>query len=187
MAMTLTSIILPRWISWNSEVLNEKVMSPFPLRAPLSLSLSPPKQTRRRPTETSQKKKKDSYKLIPGSKPQQIHYTYGLHTRCSSLTHKCEKFPQSVDCHNDDRYFCSVWRSVGFLMSFAVVIEGMTFLSFVVMIAGGKQKRESGWKILAGLLFLIGGVQCAGMALIVKPYSLFSPPFPNHRFDITRG
>lgn len=72
-------------------------------------------------------------------------------------------------------------------MSFAVVIEGMTFLSFVVMIAGGKQKRESGWKILAGLLFLIGGVQCAGMALIVKPYFLFSPPFPNHRFDITRG
>lgn len=52
-------------------------------------------------------------------------------------------------------------------MSFAVVIEGMTFISFVVMIAGGKQKRESGWKILAGLLFLIGGVQCAGMALIV--------------------
>lgn len=57
-------------------------------------------------------------------------------------------------------------------MSFAVVIEGMTFFSFVVMIAGGKQKRESGWKILAGLLFLIGGVQCAGMTLIVWPLSL---------------
>lgn len=72
-------------------------------------------------------------------------------------------------------------------MSFAVVIEGMTFISFVVMIAGGKQKRESGWKILAGLLFLIGGVQCAGMALIVKPYSLRCPPFPIRQFDILRG
>lgn len=72
-------------------------------------------------------------------------------------------------------------------MSFAVVIEGMTFISFVVMIAGGKQKRESGWKILAGLLFLIGVVQCAGMALIVKPYSLRFPPFPIHQFDNPRG
>lgn len=159
--MTLTSIILPRWISWNSEILNEKVMSP-----PNPPSLSIPKQTRRRPTETNQKK--GSCRLILRLN-QQIHYTYGLHTRCSSSTHKCEKFPRSVDCHEDDRSFCSVWRSVGFLMSFAVVIEGMTFLSFIVMIAGGKQKRESGWKILAGLLFLIGGVQCAGMALIVKP------------------
>lgn len=69
-------------------------------------------------------------------------------------------------------------------MSFAVVIEGMTFFSFVVMIAGGKQKRESGWKILAGLLFLIGGIQCAGMALIVKPYSLLRPLFPNRQFEI---
>lgn len=72
-------------------------------------------------------------------------------------------------------------------MSFAVVIEGMTFFSFVVMIAGGKQKRESGWKILAGLLFLIGGVQCAGMALIVKPFSLLRPPFPNRQLKIRRG
>lgn len=63
-------------------------------------------------------------------------------------------------------------------MSFAVVIEGMTFISFIVMIAGGKQKRESGWKILAGLLFLIGGVQCAGMALIVSPTLFFALRFP---------
>lgn len=64
-------------------------------------------------------------------------------------------------------------------MSFAVVIEGMTFISFVVMIAGGKQKRESGWKILAGLLFLIGGVQCAGMALIVSPTLFTALRFPS--------
>ncbi len=61
-----------------------------------------------------------------------------------------------------------MWRTVGFLMSFAVVIEGMTLISFLVMLAGGKQKRESGWKILSGLLLLIGAVQCAGMALIVR-------------------
>lgn len=60
-----------------------------------------------------------------------------------------------------------MWRSVGFLMSFAVVIEGMTIVAYIVMIAGGKQKREQGWKILCGLLFVVGVLQCAGMALIV--------------------
>lgn len=68
-------------------------------------------------------------------------------------------------------------------MSFAVVIEGMTFFSFVVMIAGGKQKRESGWRILAGLLFLIGGVQCAGMALITYLYENDDRFFPGWRLD----
>ena len=61
-----------------------------------------------------------------------------------------------------------MWRSVGFLLSFAVVLEGMTLITYVVILIGGKQKRESGWKILAGLHFLCGAVQCAAMAIIVS-------------------
>ena len=61
-----------------------------------------------------------------------------------------------------------MWRSVGFLMSFAVVMEGMTLIAFLVVIAGGKQKRESGWRVLVGLLLLVGMIQCAGMSLIVS-------------------
>lgn len=53
-------------------------------------------------------------------------------------------------------------------MSFSVVMEGMTLIAFMVMIAGGKQKRESGWKILTGFLILVGLIQCASMALIVS-------------------
>lgn len=53
-------------------------------------------------------------------------------------------------------------------MSFAVVMEGVTLIAFLVVIAGGKQKREQGWKVLTGLLLLAGMVQCAGMALIVS-------------------
>lgn len=41
MAMTLTSIILPRWISWNSEILNEKVMYPPPLTLTLATQTHP--------------------------------------------------------------------------------------------------------------------------------------------------
>ena len=53
-------------------------------------------------------------------------------------------------------------------MSFAVVMEGMTIIAFLVMITSGIQKRQTGWKILTGLLVLSGLVQCTGMSLIVS-------------------
>ena len=62
-----------------------------------------------------------------------------------------------------------MWRSVGFLMSFAVVLEGMTLIAYVVILAGGKQKREGGWKVLSALHVCCAALQCAGMAIIVSP------------------
>jgi len=61
-----------------------------------------------------------------------------------------------------------MWRSVGFLMSFAVVMEGMTLIAYIVILAGGKQKREQGWKILSGLHFLVGALQLGSMAIVVS-------------------
>lgn len=68
MAMTLTSIILPRWISWNSEILNEKVMSPLPplSHSPLSLSKHTQCASGGAQPETNQK---DYYKLTTKLKP----------------------------------------------------------------------------------------------------------------------
>lgn len=110
-----------------------------------------------------------------------IHYTYGLHRRCSntntppsssdlytpSTALYCVQFPRYNDCRGDDRYFCSMWRSVGFLMSFAVVLEGMTIAAFAVLLIGGKQKREQGWGVLTILVALAALVQAVGMALMV--------------------
>jgi formate hydrogenlyase subunit 3/multisubunit Na+/H+ antiporter MnhD subunit len=53
-------------------------------------------------------------------------------------------------------------------MSFAVVMEGMTLISFLVVIAGGKQKREKGWRILSALLVFVGIIQGVGMVIIVS-------------------
>ncbi len=58
-------------------------------------------------------------------------------------------------------------------MSFAVVLEGMTLIAYVVILAGGKQKRESGWGVLSGLHVLCAALQCAGMAIIVSDVSLW--------------
>ena len=108
-----------------------------------------------------------------------LHYTYGLHQRCSntnipptsdpyiSSSLKCVQFPRYSDCHAENRYFCSMWRSVGFLMSFAVVLEGMTIAAFSILLVGGKQKREQGWGALTILVTLAAVVQAIGMALMV--------------------
>ena len=98
---------------------------------------------------------------------ERIHYTYGLHRRCNSITGTCDYFPQNEDCHHD-RYFCSMWRSVGFLMSFAIVIEGMTLIAYLVILAGGVQKRATGWKVLSGMLVLVGAVQLTSMSIMVR-------------------
>ena len=114
------------------------------------------------------------------SSGKNLHYTYGLHRRCSNTNQppdssihltssvSCTSYPRYSDCQGEDRYFCSMWRSVGFLMSFAVVVEGMTIAAFAILLAGGKQRRESGWGALAILTGLAAFVQAIGMALIVS-------------------
>ena len=53
------------------------------------------------------------------------------------------------------------------MMSFAAVLELATLVAFVVVLVGGKQKREGGWKVLAFLLGVVGLLQCACMAIVV--------------------
>ena len=54
-------------------------------------------------------------------------------------------------------------------MSFAAVLELATIVAYLMVIAGGKQKREIGWRVLAFLLILVGVVQCGAMAIVVCP------------------
>lgn len=60
-----------------------------------------------------------------------------------------------------------MWRSVGFLMSFTVVLEGIALIAFVVMLMGGKQRRESGWRVLSAILIIGGSIEAVAMSLVV--------------------
>jgi hypothetical protein len=60
-----------------------------------------------------------------------------------------------------------MWRTIGFLMSLAVVIELCTVVSFVVIMAGGVQRRIAGYKVISSLLIFSALVQCAGMSIVV--------------------
>jgi len=59
-----------------------------------------------------------------------------------------------------------MWRTVGFLMSFAVIIELATLTSYAVVIIGGKQGRDKGWKVVCTLLLFSALMQCVSMALV---------------------
>jgi hypothetical protein len=108
-------------------------------------------------------------------------YSYGLHSRCSAVTGECVPFPRTTDCVKDSS-FCNMWRTVGFLITFGVVIELCTLVSFVVIMAGGVQRRAQGWMVAVALLIFSAFTQCAGMAVVVRlhpphhlPTSLYFP------------
>ncbi|ORY14690.1 hypothetical protein BCR34DRAFT_560091 [Clohesyomyces aquaticus] len=105
-------------------------------------------------------------KWITGSSDSRGEQSYGLHKRCFSSTGSCDPFPQKRDCRDDKWGFCSMWRTVGFLMSLAVVVELCTLVAFVVIIAGGVQRRSAGWKLQCSLLLFSSFIQCIGMAIV---------------------
>jgi hypothetical protein len=102
---------------------------------------------------------------VPSPSGGTVTDTIGLHRRCASSTGSCTPFPEESRC-DDDRSFCSMWRTTGFLMSFAVVAELATLVGFLVILAGGRIKREGGWKVLGGLLTVVAAAQFVGMAAV---------------------
>ncbi|KAI0151274.1 hypothetical protein BJ166DRAFT_501412 [Pestalotiopsis sp. NC0098] len=95
-----------------------------------------------------------------------FHHNLGLHHSCTSGSDPaCRPFPDDDDC-SDDKFFCSMWRSSGFLLSFATIVELATLVSFIVVMAGGKFKREDGWKLVGGLLLADAAIEFTGMALV---------------------
>jgi hypothetical protein len=66
-------------------------------------------------------------------------------------------------------------------MSFAVVLEGMALVAYVIVLSGGKRLRESGWKILSLLIILSAIVQAASMSIVV------GSGFPDCAYDLMGG
>lgn len=53
-------------------------------------------------------------------------------------------------------------------MSLGVVIEGMTIAAFMILLLGGKQRREQGWAVLSIMVAIAAVVQAAGMSITVS-------------------
>lgn len=93
---------------------------------------------------------------------------------------------------------------LGWLMSFSIVLEGMVIFAFLAILAGGRAKRETGWKFLSFMLFLVGTyaaygfdvletngcgatamVQCTAMALVAWVYDWDDRFFHGWNLDIS--
>jgi formate hydrogenlyase subunit 3/multisubunit Na+/H+ antiporter MnhD subunit len=53
-------------------------------------------------------------------------------------------------------------------MNLAAILEFVTIVTYIVVLASGKQKRQTGWKLLSIILLVTGMVQCAAMAIVVS-------------------
>jgi formate hydrogenlyase subunit 3/multisubunit Na+/H+ antiporter MnhD subunit len=53
-------------------------------------------------------------------------------------------------------------------MSLGVVIEGMTIAAFMILLFGGKQRREQGWAVLSIMVAIAAVLQAGGMSLTVR-------------------
>ena len=71
------------------------------------------------------------------------------------ITGGCKSWPTEQDCGLMPG-LCHSWKSAGFLVILAAVLEGICFVGFLAVFNGGYARRQSGWKILSVLLFLIG-------------------------------
>ena len=53
-------------------------------------------------------------------------------------------------------------------MNFSLMVELACVVAYITVLTGGRVVRESGWKILAGLLSLVALGQLVAMALVVS-------------------
>ena len=70
-------------------------------------------------------------------------------------------------------------------MSFAVVLEGMTFVVFLAILAGSREKRESGWRVLVSVLLLTAMVHGGGMGIIAWCFDHDGRFFEGWKLDVS--
>ncbi|KAI5462635.1 hypothetical protein BGZ63DRAFT_384377 [Mariannaea sp. PMI_226] len=98
---------------------------------------------------------------------QRVEKHIGLQKSCSNLDDPpCRPFPYKELCQDGERYFCSMWRTVGFMASFSTILCLAGLVSFAVIIGGGKYKRETGWPFVGALLTLVSIAEFATISIV---------------------
>lgn len=106
---------------------------------------------------------------VTTAKGETFEKKIGLHKSCSSLdSPRCRVFPSPELCQAGERYFCSMWRTVGFMASFATILCLASIVCFLVIMRGGKFKRETGWPFVAGMLSLVAVIELVMISLVVR-------------------
>jgi len=103
----------------------------------------------------------------------------GLYAACASVStmtlegHECRSFPGDEFCKAGggyERTFCSMWRDIR-LMAWLVLSGHATSIgTLLAILAGGRMKRETGWKFLGCLLPVIAIVELSILGIVAYLY-----------------
>ncbi|KAG5913955.1 hypothetical protein E4U42_000750 [Claviceps africana] len=125
---------------------------------------------------------------VTSPKGDSFDVNVGLHERCFS-THDppCTPYPSADLCQGENgRHFCSVWRTVGFLASLSAILCLATLVCFLVVMRGGKYRRETGWPLVSGMLTVVAVVELvviSAVAYLFDHHAQFA--VPGWRLDIS--
>ncbi|KAJ9129806.1 hypothetical protein NKR19_g10182 [Coniochaeta hoffmannii] len=111
-----------------------------------------------------------------------ISRSLGLHQSCISTSSgqtTCRPFPTRSDC-DGEAAFCAMWRTVGWLMSLASVLEMAALVGVAAVLVGGRARREGkrGWGVVVGLMGCVGAVLFGGLGIVAYLFDNY------HRFAI---
>jgi len=85
----------------------------------------------------------------------------------------------------DDEHFCSLWRTTGYLMNLAVSLEVVIIAAYIIILIGGRERREKGWKLLSTLLFISVALQIVAMSLVSYVYENDERFFVGWKLDVS--
>jgi hypothetical protein len=112
-----------------------------------------------------------SYSVDVGDETYEKHI--GLHQSCSSLdSPHCRSYPPKELCQDGERYFCSMWRTIGFLASLTALLCLASMLTFGVVMKGGKFKRETGWPFVTLMMVITAVFEFVTISIVVRPLAL---------------
>jgi hypothetical protein len=60
-----------------------------------------------------------------------------------------------------------MWKTVGFMASLAAIMCLASLVSFLVVMKGGKYKRETGWPLVSGMLTMVSVVELTIISIVV--------------------
>lgn len=108
-----------------------------------------------------------TYSVHAGNQTFEKHI--GLHQSCSNLDEPhCRSFPYKELCQEGERYFCSMWKTVGFIASVSALLSLAGLVAFAVVIRGGKYKRETGWPFATSMMALVSVLQFVTISIVVS-------------------
>ncbi|CAG8531633.1 3278_t:CDS:2 [Funneliformis caledonium] len=111
--------------------------------------------------------------LFSTPKPFRTYTNIGLFKRCSNtiFNDECRPFPSSDYNDCEEKFFCEEWGLAVTTMILAAILGGLTWLNFVLILLGGRLRREKAWKNSSGLLLLHALFQFITIFLIAHIYT----------------